>query len=80
MYFVYVIQSDVDGRFYKGLTKDIENRVKEHNSGKTKSTRPYKPWKLVYLEEYKTREEARKRELFLKSGEGRELLKHILDP
>ena len=80
MYFVYVIQSDVDGRFYNGLTKDIENRVKEHNTGKTKSTRPYKPWKLVYLEEYKTREEARKRELFLKSGEGRELLKHILDP
>lgn len=80
MYFVYVIQSDVDGRFYKGLTKDIENRVEEHNTGKTKSTRPYKPWKLVYLEKYKTREEARKRELFLKSGEGRELLKHILDP
>jgi len=80
MYFVYVIKSKVDGRLYKGLSTDPENRLREHNTGKTKSTRPYKPWELVYTEEFDDIEEARKRELYLKSGIGREYLNNILDP
>jgi len=80
MYFVYVIKSKIDGRLYKGLSMDPESRLKEHNTGKTKSTRPYKPWELVYTEEFDSIEEARKRELYLKSGIGREYLNNILDP
>ena len=48
-YFVYILESEKDGRLYKGQTVDINTRVKEHNSGKTKSTKGYKPWKLVYF-------------------------------
>jgi len=79
MYFVYVLKSSIDNRLYKGLTSNIKRRVKEHNSGKTKSTKAYKPWKLVYQEEFKTLEEAREREIYLKSGVGREYLKRLLD-
>ena len=42
-YFVYVLESEIDGRLYKGQTSDIEKRLTEHNSGKTKSTKGYKP-------------------------------------
>ena len=80
LYFVYVIQSEIDNRLYKGLTKNLERRVKDHNSGKTKSTKPFKPWKIVYFEEHQDLDEARKREKFFKSGEGRELIKNMLDP
>ena len=77
-YFVYVLESEKDGRLYKGQTSDIEKRVKEHNSGKTKSTKGYKPWKLVYFETFETRIEAVLREKHFKSGSGREFLKEII--
>ncbi|MBK9358229.1 MAG: GIY-YIG nuclease family protein [Bacteroidales bacterium] len=37
-YIVYVIQSEVDGRLYKGMTQNIDIRLNEHNSGRNFST------------------------------------------
>ncbi|GAB4022205.1 GIY-YIG nuclease family protein [Spirosoma koreense] len=76
VYVVYAIQSEVDGRIYIGMTNNLARRVQEHNSGKNRSTRFYKPWKLIYTEQVSTRAEARKRELYLKSGVGKEFLKN----
>ena len=73
--FVYVLISEKDGRFYVGMTKNLDRRFKEHNNGKTKSTKGYKPWILFFFEEYKTIQEARKREVYLKSGIGKEYIK-----
>ncbi|MCC6866089.1 MAG: GIY-YIG nuclease family protein [Ignavibacteria bacterium] len=78
-FYTYVIKSTIDGRLYKGVTDNIKRRLTEHNAGKTKSTKAYIPWKLVQIEEFDTFEAARKRELYLKSGEGREFLKKIID-
>lgn len=75
MYYVYVLRSLVNNRLYTGYTKDIERRILEHNSGKTKYTRLTKPFELVYKETFITGSEAAKRERFLKSGKGREFLK-----
>ena len=77
-YFVYVLESEIDGRLYIGQTSDIEKRLTEHNSGKTKSTKGYKPWKLVYFETFETRDEALLREKYFKTGSGREFLKDLL--
>jgi putative endonuclease len=79
MFFIYIIKSQKDGRLYKGLTKDILNRLREHNNGKQKSTKAYRPWELIYSESFNSRADARKREKFFKSGTGREYLKKILD-
>ncbi|HKJ47605.1 MAG TPA: GIY-YIG nuclease family protein [Christiangramia sp.] len=78
MYIVYAILSEVDGRIYVGMSQDAEKRLKEHNSGKTRSTKGYRPWRLFFTEEHFTREEARKREIYWKSGIGKEQLKEIL--
>ena len=78
MFFVYVLKSQTDGRLYKGMTENIERRIYEHNSGKCKSTKPYRPWVMVLTEEFATRLEAREYEKWLKSGVGREYLKKIL--
>jgi len=80
MFFVYVLKSLKDGRLYKGLTHDLKNRLIEHNEGKQKSTQAYRPWKLVYTENFSSRVEARKKEKYLKSGSGREFLKRLLAP
>jgi putative endonuclease len=79
-YTVYAIESLVDGRIYVGFTGNVENRLKEHNQGKTRSTKAYKPWVLIYWELAINREEARKREKYLKSGIGKEFLKEKKRP
>ena len=76
---VYVLKSEAHDRFYVGMSKDVANRLKEHNSGKTKSTKGYRPWKLFHREEYPNREEARNREKFLKSGRGRAYIRKQWD-
>jgi len=77
MLFVYAIKSLVDGRIYVGMTKDVTKRIFEHNAGKTKSTKGYKPWQLIYTESVISRPEARRREKYLKSGVGKEFLKSL---
>jgi putative endonuclease len=77
-YYTYVLRSIEFERNYVGFSKDIENRLKQHNSGKTFSTKPYRPWRILFYEEFDTQEEALKREKWLKSGVGREFIKSVL--
>ena len=74
MYFVYILRSTLIKRFYIGFTLNIERRIKEHNSGKTRSTKAYRPWELFFKENYNSLAEARNREKYLKSGIGREFI------
>jgi putative endonuclease len=78
MYFVYAIKSINRNYIYVGMTNKVERRFDEHNTGKNKTTRPYKPFKLFYSEKFRTRTEARKREKYLKSGIGKEFLKSLI--
>ncbi len=75
---VYVLRSLVNGDLYVGITKDIQNRLKEHNNGKSRYTKGLRPWKLVYTEVKQNYAEARIREKKLKSGFGKEFLKNLV--
>ena len=77
---VYVIYSQSNKKCYIGSSREAsaDTRLQAHNGGKTKSTKSGRPWKIVHIEKYQTYSEARKRELFLKSGQGRKFLKNIL--
>lgn len=77
-YFVYALVSDKDQRVYVGFTSNLENRLIEHNSGKTKSTKGFRPWKLLYSEQVPNRESARQKEKYYKSGIGKEFLKSLV--
>jgi len=66
MFFVYVLRSLKDKKLYIGFTKDLEKRIKEHNSGPNKSTKPRRPLELIYYEAYKSEKDAKKREEMLK--------------
>ena len=72
---MYVLKSELHFRFYVGLCSDIDRRLKEHNNGKTKSTKFWKPWSVFLIEEYPNRTEARQREKYLKSGYGKKWIK-----
>lgn len=77
-YFVYAIKSQVDGRIYVGFSSDVEKRLKEHNSGKTKSTKGFRPWNIIYTEECSDRILARELEKYYKTGIGKEKLKKMV--
>jgi len=75
MFFVYALKSDIRNYIYVGLTDNVERRFSQHNSGYEKTTKPYRPFKLLLVESFSTRELARSREKYLKSGVGKEYLK-----
>jgi len=66
MYHVYIIQSQKTGDLYFGVTSNLERRLREHNQGKVNSTRFSKPWEYVYIESYRSEQDAKDREEKLK--------------
>jgi len=78
VFYVYILRSIDFGKIYIGFTKDLEKRVEHHNLGLDNYTKKYLPWKLIFYEAYLSEEDARRREIFLKSGRGREIIKEQL--
>ena len=78
MFYAYVIRSISRGVLCKGHCEDLEERLGQHNSGMTKSIRPFIPFELVYFEQFATIGEAIKREKYFKSAAGRKFLKSKL--
>ena len=79
MHIVYVLKSLKDKRTYIGCTKNLENRLKEHNFGEVKSTKNRVPFILWYKEEFVNKYEAFRREQHFKTSWGRRQLKKILN-
>ncbi|MEK7503446.1 MAG: GIY-YIG nuclease family protein [Patescibacteria group bacterium] len=66
MFFVYFLKSGKDKNLYIGCTSDLRKRFKEHNSGLVRSTKPRRPWCLIYYEAYTSEQDAFQREHNLK--------------
>ena len=79
MFYVYAIASCVRQYIYVGLTSNVEKRCVQHNNGENKSTKAYKPFKLILKEEFQTRPEARMREKYLKTGIGKEYIRSLVN-
>ncbi len=79
MFWAYALLSLMDDSIYVGMTSDLARRVDEHERGKVRSTRDRRPLKLIYSAECSTRKEARRLEVYLKSGEGRNFLRSRLE-
>ena len=74
-YCVYVLLSLNNNDIYIGSTENISKRIDLHNQGKVKSTKAYRPWKLLEYYEFKSRAEAVQKERFLKNHQQKEILK-----
>ncbi len=77
-YYVYILLSLKDKKFYTGFTTDLRNRLSQHARGEVISTKNRLPVKLIHYEYFINEEDARSREVFLKSGFGRKQLKNSL--
>jgi putative endonuclease len=80
MFHAYVIKSIQKDFYYKGHCENLEERLKQHNSGMTLSIKSYLPFEFVYHETFETRAEAILREKYFKSSAGRRFLKNKIGP
>jgi len=77
-YYVYTLLSLKDRKFYTGFTTNLRDRLSRHARGEVKSTSHRRPLKLIHCEYFINKEDAKAREVFLKSGFGRNNLKKAI--
>ena len=69
MWYFYVLQSNTKiDYFYKGSTNDLRRRLQQHNNGEVTSTKPYRPFRVVYYEAYVSEHAAHLRESSVKTS------------
>jgi len=78
MYFVYILQSEKNSRYYIGYTSSVRDRLKHHNSGANQSTKPYRPWKVIFTEACIDKKSAWLRERQVKSYKSGEAFKKLI--
>lgn len=79
MHYTYILISKDGRRTYTGSTSNLEKRIAEHNQGKVKTSKHFRPYELLKAEEFESLKEARARETFYKSTTGRRQLKEIVE-
>ncbi len=78
--FVYSLQSENNpDKYYVGLTTSIDQRLKEHNAGKSIHTNKFKPWKVVSYVAFSDEIKAKKFEAYLKTGSGRDFVRNTFN-
>ena len=77
-YCVYVLQSERDLLLYHGCTTNLDHRLIDHNRGKTTSTAKRRPLKLIYCEFFINKSDAKRREIYFKTSQGKRMLKLLL--
>lgn len=75
MYCVYILFSHKDKQLYTGFSNNLRSRKKAHDGGYVKATKNRRPLELIYYEAYLEKLDARKRETYLKGGNGKKELK-----
>ncbi len=78
VYYVYILHSLKDQKFYIGFTSYLKRRIEEHNLGKNISTKYRLPLKLIYYERFFNKTEATKREKLIKSYKGGNAFKKLI--
>ena len=79
MFIVYGLHSEKHNKIYIGFTSDLEARLLSHNHLSTKGyTINYRPWKVIYTEEFSDKAKAMKREKELKSSNGRAFIRSLI--
>ena len=78
MYYTYVLQSMKDEDFYTGYTKNLKLRFEQHNKELVEPTKDRAPFKLIYYEACVNKEDAARREKYLKTFHGKMFLRRRL--
>lgn len=78
-HFVYILQSEENDRYYVGRSQNPERRLEHHNTTSTGFTSRYRPWRLVFSQEFDSKEEAVKAEKLVKSWKSKKMTRYVVD-
>lgn len=78
MFYLYILQSEKNGHYYIGSAENLKGRLKRHNAGEMKSTRPFIPYRIVYSEKHEALSKARKRESYIKRRKSRKYIESLI--
>ncbi len=73
-YFVYVLRNAQKSFIYIGYTENLKNRINKHNNKEVTSTKKFTPLELIHFEGYNSKQDALRREKYLKTNRGRTTL------
>ncbi|GAA0891229.1 hypothetical protein GCM10009122_09080 [Fulvivirga kasyanovii] len=75
MYYVYIIESQIDKSWYYGYSQNVEKRLGYHNNGESRYTKRKTPWQLIFCRSFESKTEALKFEKYLKDSRNKEYIK-----
>jgi putative endonuclease len=78
MYYVYILRSQRDGKLYTGFSTNLKRRIQEHKQKKTHTTARMGEITFIYYEAFISEKDAREREHYLKTTQGKRTLKLML--
>ena len=78
MYYVYILWSKEDKKFYIDYTEDLDRRIQEHKNGQCHTTLRMKKPTLVFYEMFQSQIDAKRREEYFKTTKGKKTLKLML--
>jgi putative endonuclease len=73
------LKSKINERFYIGTTANLDDRIKRHNEGRSKSTKSGRPWEIVYTKGFDNRSDALSRERQLKKWKSRKRIEELIN-
>ena len=79
MYYTYILKSKIKDTYYVGSCSDLALRLERHNSGNSRSTKAFIPWKIVYYEEFNNKKDAMKREYFIKRQKSKKYIENLIN-
>jgi len=77
-YYIYILFSKKDHGLYIGFTTDLRQRLTQHSKGIVTATKERRPLLLIHYEYFINKKDAKAREVYLKSGYGRQQFHQIL--
>jgi putative endonuclease len=78
MFIVYALYSKTYDKIYIGMTSDLNERLRSHNELGKGWTKSFRPWNVIYTEEFETKTDALKREKQLKGAAGRLFIRSLI--
>lgn len=75
MFYTYILKSKKNEKLYIGYTSNLRKRLVEHNQGSNLSTKSGKPWEIIYYESCIDKNDAKRRENYLKTTQGGRMIK-----
>ena len=78
MYYVYILLSKLDDKFYIGYAENLNRRIKEHKAGLVHTTVRYSDLNLIFYECFLSKRDALRRERYFKTTKGKKSLRLIV--